>query len=136
MYLLDTVVLSETAKPRPSPRVVAWLARQDEATTFLSVLTLGEVARGIAAIRDREPVFARRLTAWLASTLRHYDGRILAVDVASAVRWGELAAALGHSGVDLLVAATALEHDLTVVTRNTRHFAGTGVRILNPFEAG
>jgi len=133
MFLLDTVVISEGAKRRPVPGVVDWLERQRPAQLFLSVVTLGEIARGIAGVRRRDPAFAQQLADWLTQLRTTYAERILPLTTPIALRWGELAASLGAANVDLQIAATALEHDLAVVTRNLRHFDGTGVRLVNPF---
>ena len=97
------------------------------------MVSIGEVERGIVRQRRLDPVFTRVLAAWLDSVLVLYRERILAVDLSTARRWGGLSGALGHEGADLLIAATALEHGLTVVTRNVRHFEPTGVPVLNPF---
>ena len=99
---------------------------------FLSVVSVGAIERGIVRQRHRDPAFARVLAAWLDSVLVLYRERILAVDLSTASRWGRLSGALGHEGADLLMAATALEHGLTVVTRNVRHFEPTGVPVLDP----
>jgi predicted nucleic acid-binding protein len=87
----------------------------------------------IAQQRAQNPPFADTLSAWLASVLALYSDRVLAIDTATARRWGGLSASIGHSGADLMIAATALEHGLTVVTRNTRHFAPAGVPVFDPF---
>lgn len=94
--------------------------------------SVGEIERGIVRQERRDPAFARALAAWLDSVLRLYRERILAVDLPTARRWGCLSRALGNDRVDLLIAATALEHGLTVVTRNVRHFDPAGVAVLDP----
>ncbi|HVR27993.1 MAG TPA: type II toxin-antitoxin system VapC family toxin [Thermoanaerobaculia bacterium] len=138
-YLLATCFLSEFQKPIPRPSVVAWLRAQEEDTLFLSVLTLGELQRGIArlpASRKRS-----RLEAWLSSDLRRrFDGRILPIDETVALRWGEVQASVEAEGaalpvMDSLIACTALVHDLAVVTRNGEDFARTGVAIADPWAA-
>lgn len=134
MFLLDTVVLSELRKRSRNPHLVGWIASQRTPDLFLSVVTIGEIERGIAQQRDRNPAFATTLARWLDTLLDHYAERVLAVDIPVARRWGRLSAAIGNENADLLIAATALEHGLTVVTRNTRHFAPTGVATLNPFN--
>jgi predicted nucleic acid-binding protein len=136
MYLLDTMVLSELRKARRDSLLVAWLRGVRPVDLHLSVVTIGEVEKGIAGQRRRDPAFAARLTAWLDDVLRHYAARVLPVDVNVARRWGQLADAHGHAGADLLIAATALEHGLTVVTRNTRHFERTGAALFDPFRGG
>jgi len=132
-YLLDTVILSELRKNSRNPRVADWLASTPSADLFLSVVTVGEVEKGIARQRRLNPEFAEKLADWLDAVLRRYEDRIIAVDVRIARRWGQLSDAVGHSGADLLIAATALEHGLTVATRNVRHFAPTNVAVFDPF---
>lgn len=136
MYLLDTVVLSELRKRQRHPGLVRWLRDKAVPTLFLSVVTIGEIERGILRQRLKEPVFADALAAWLDRTVEIYADRILAVDTPIARRWGRLSARIGHGGADLLIAATALERGLTVVTRNVRHFAPTGVPVEDPFAGG
>jgi predicted nucleic acid-binding protein len=107
---------------------------QQESQLFLSVVTLGEIERGIEKRRKADPVFADELAAWLESLVHLYADRILPVTPSVARRWGRLSAQIGHESADLLIAATALSHGLTVVTRNTAHFAPTGVGLINPFS--
>ena len=133
MYLLDTNVLSALRRPERNPGPAAWLRSQRDSDIHLSVVTIAEVERGIALQRPRNPDFARDLAQWAERILAWFADRILPVDIASARRWGNLAASLGNQGIDLLIAATALEHGLTVVTRNVRHFAPAGVAVLDPF---
>jgi toxin FitB len=134
LYLIDTMVLSELRRRQRDAGVVAWIAEQRQEDCFLSVVSVGEIERGIARRRAADPVFAGELAAWLDRLLRLHGERLLAVDLATARRWGQLSAALGHDSADLLIAATALEHGLTVVTRNLRHFTPTGVATLNPWQ--
>ena len=134
MFLLDTDVLSALRRRDRNPRVVRWVEAHLMSDLYVSVVTVGEIQRGIVQQRQRNPAFAAELAAWLARVLSWYNDRVIPVDVAIARRWGRLSANLGHSGPDLFIAATALENDLTVVTRNVRHFAPTGVPTLNPFE--
>ncbi|MEA5444022.1 type II toxin-antitoxin system VapC family toxin [Cyanobium gracile] len=137
MFLIDTMVLSELRRRQRDPGVVAWIGEQRHEDCFLSVVSIGEIERGLARQRVVDAAFARQLARWLDQLLRSYGDRLLPVDVAIARRWGRLSAELGHDGSDLLIAATALEHGLTVVTRNLRHFTPTGVPTLNPWsEAG
>ena len=135
MYLIDTVVLSELRRRQRDPGVVAWMARQHQEDCYLSVVSLGEIERGIARKRASDPRVAEDLAAWLDRLLRLHGQRLLAVDLAIARRWGRLSTALGQDSADLLIAATALEHGLTVVTRNLRHFTPTGVATLNPWQS-
>ncbi len=114
--------------------VVAWLSTTTENSLFLSVVTISEIQRGIAGQRRKDAVFARRLQQWLEVLLRNYADRVLPVTTDIAQRWGELSAAAGHDGADLIIAATALQHGLTVVTRNEKHFEPLGVKLLNPYQ--
>ena len=133
MILLDTVVLSELRKTRPSAKVLAWLQKQQPDQLFISVVSLGEIERGIVKARKTQAEFANRLTDWLEDLVLLYSDRILPVSALIARRWGRLSAELGHDGADLLIAATALDHSLTVATRNVRHFAPSGAGVVNPF---
>ena len=133
MFLLDTDILSALRRRDRHPEAVAWLEAQRTVNLHLSVVTIGEIERGVAQQERRDPAFAEELARWLDRVLAWYGDRILMVDIPTARRWGRLSAALGHAGADLLIAATALEHGLTVVTRNVRHFEPTGVDVLNPF---
>lgn len=134
MYLLDTDVLSELRRRRRDPNVVAWIGSVVPSDLFLSVVTVGEIERGIERQRKTNPAFADALAAWLDLTLRAYGDRILPLTVEMARRWGRLSAQIGNQGIDLAIAATALEHGLTVVTRNVSHFEPTSVPVLNPFK--
>jgi hypothetical protein len=134
MYLLDTMVLSELRKSRRDPGFVEWLKRVRPTDLFLSVVTIGEVEKGIAKQRRGDPAFAERLADWLDGVLRYYATRILPVDLGIARRWGRLADVHGHAGADLLIAATAIDQGFAVVTRNLRHFEGTGVPLVDPFR--
>jgi predicted nucleic acid-binding protein len=134
MYLVDTVVLSELRKLRRDPGVVAWFKQQRTTDLFISVISIGEIERGIVRQRTANPGFAAALAAWLDRVLTLYGERILPFDLKIARRWGQLSAALGNDSADLMIAGTALEHGLTVVTRNVSDFEATGVPILNPFN--
>lgn len=134
MILLDTVVLSELRKQRPAPAVLRWLKKQEDTDIFLSVVSLGEIERGIEKRRHADPQFARALEIWLEELLRLYGERILPVTTPVARLWGRLSAQLGHEGADLLIAATARHHGLAVATRNVRHFIPAKVAVINPFE--
>lgn len=98
------------------------------------MITVGEIERGIAAAKRRDPPFTSALEGWLESVLSLHGSRILPVDLATARRWGSLSQALGHQGADLLIAAAALRHGLAIVTRNLRHFKPAGVPAPNPFD--
>jgi predicted nucleic acid-binding protein len=137
-FLLDTNVVSELIKPQPEANVTTWIEGTDESLLYLSVLTLGEIRRGIAVL----PQSRRRavLEAWLDKELRaRFEDRILTIDQEVADRWGFLTAAARSNGIvlpviDGLLAATALEHNLTLVTRNTGQIPSMGVAVFNPWE--
>ena len=135
-WLLDTNVVSEIRKgPRGDPGVRRWAAgRHDEA--WLSVLTVGEIRRGIEQKRRKDELAARPLEVWLQGLLGSFASRILPIDARVAELWGRLNVPDPVPTVDGLIAATALIHGLTLVTRNVKDVAGTGVRVLNPFEGG
>jgi toxin FitB len=139
-FLLDTNVISELIKPRPEPKVTMWIDDTEEELLFLSVLTFGEIRKGVVLL----PRSARRtsLEAWLSKELPlRFANRILGVDGEVADQWGHLsglASAKGaHLGViDGLLAATAIQHNLTFVTRDTRDVGATGVTLFNPWTNG
>lgn len=132
MYLIDTDVLSLMRRPDRAPAAARWMAGQADADLYLSAVTLGEVARGVEMQRPRDPGFAADLDAWLTAISTRYAGRVLAFGPTEAMVWGRICASVGHVSVDLMIAATAKAHGLTVVTRNLRHFAGSGVPVLDP----
>jgi len=135
MFLIDTVTLSALRRRQRDPLVVAWFERQRTADLFLSVISIGEIERGIARQRVTDPGFADALAAWLDRVLDLYGERVLPFDLRAARRWGALSAALGNDSADLMIAATALEHGLTVVTRNVSDFEPAGVVVLDPFKS-
>ena len=132
-FLLDTVVLSELRKAKPSRKVVQWIKAQKVDSLFISVVSIGEIERGIERARKADAAFAAELEQWLETLLSLYADRVLQVSANAARLWGRLSAKLGNEGADLLIAATALSHGATVVTRNVKHFVPTGVRVFNPF---
>ena len=134
MSLLDTMVLSELRKKERNLGVTQWLSGKSDKELFISVVSIGEIARGIAQQDKQNKEFAKLLRRWLEKLLLRYGQRILPVDIPIAKRWGELSAQAHNAGVDILLAATAIEHNLTVVTRNERHLSQTGVRTVNPWQ--
>ena len=132
MFLIDTDVMSALRRRERHPAIVRWVEGQRTTDLHISVMTVGEIERGITQQQRHNPAFARDLAVWLDRVLAWYGDRILPVDAATARRWGQLSSALGNDSADLLIAATALEHGLTVVTRNVRHFEPTGVSVLDP----
>ncbi|MET0939815.1 MAG: type II toxin-antitoxin system VapC family toxin [Mesorhizobium sp.] len=135
MYVIDTDVLSALRKRQRAPRLETWIAAQRTSDLFISVVSVGEIERGIALKSVQDPDFATQLSVWLDRLLAMYGNRILPFDLGSSRRWGQLSAAIGNHSADLQIAATALEHGLTVVTRNVRHFSSSGVAVLDPFSS-
>lgn len=134
-WLVDTNIISEVRKgPRCHPGVAAWWAAVEDRDLFLSVLTLGEIRRGIEAIRHRDPAKAATLERWLSDVSEAFGARIIGVDLAVAEAWGRMSVARSVPVIDALLAATAQVHDLVLVTRNTADVSGLGVRTLNPFD--
>jgi predicted nucleic acid-binding protein len=133
MFLLDTVVLSELRKRDRNPGLAEWVSRQSGADLFLSVISIGEIERGICSVAEKDPEFAERLTVWRDKLLMVYADRLLPVSVMVARQWGRLSVKAGNAGADILIAATAREHGLTVITRNTLHFSLIGVAVHNPW---
>lgn len=131
-FLVDTDVLSLLRRRERHPALADWLAGLEDDGLFLSVVTIGEIERGVALKRASDPIFADALTDWLDVTIRVFGDRVLDVTPAVARAWGRLSAEVGHGGADLLIAATARVHGLTVVTRNVRHFAPAGVDCFDP----
>lgn len=133
-YLIDTNVVSELRKGRRcDPHVAAWFRSAAAEETFLSVLSIGEIRRGIETVRRRDAIAARALDAWLAKLLSDFSARILVVSDAIAEQWGRLMVPDPLPVIDAMLAATAIVHGLTLVTRNVEDVARTGVRLLNPF---
>jgi hypothetical protein len=135
-YLLDTNFISETRKIRTNAGVMAFLSAADTAGLFLSVLTLGELRKGVEAKRPTDSVTAATLGAWVDGIETTFADRVLPVDAAAARLWGELSARRSRPVVDTLIAATAITRGLTLVTRNTRDLAATGVPVLDPWQGG
>jgi predicted nucleic acid-binding protein len=138
-YLRDTNCVSEAVRLRPEPRVISWLETAEESLLFLSVLTVGEIRKGVASLAPSK----RRtlLETWLEIELpSRFSSRILSIDAAIADRWGSLTAIAKSKGralsiIDGLLAATAIHHNLTVVSRNDSDFVGLQVPIFNPWKS-
>lgn len=136
-FLLDTNVVSEARRQIPDENVLRWLGEQPLETTYLSVITLGELEEGIALLGDTHR--AKVLTTWLEALRAGFSGRILNIDPDVVVTWGRIRAAAKRQGrttpaIDALIAATAITHGLTLVTRNIADVAALPVKTLNPFE--
>lgn len=133
-YLIDTCVISELRKRNCDKGVAAWMSSIQPEDAFLSVLTLGEIRRGIEMRRIKDPAAADTLERWLSGLEAHYAERILPITSAIADRWGRLPMNQPLPVSDGLIAATGLEQKLTVVTRNIADFRRAGVGTLNPFS--
>jgi len=134
-YLLDTNVLSEVRKRSPHAAVAAWFDAVEGPDLFLSSLVVGEIRQGIERLRGRDPVQAEVFEDWLEALKADFGDRILPVSTEVAEAWGRLNAPAPLPAIDSLLAATALVHGLTLVTRDSSNLEGTGIRLLNPWEA-
>lgn len=135
-YLIDTNVISELRRKQPDSKVMDWFYRSPSQSLFLSVLTLGEIRKGVGRVED--PKRRQTLIDWLNVELpTFFLGRLLAIDAQVADRWGRLQSDAGRPlpAIDGLLAATALQHGLTLVTRNVKDFAGLNLDIINPWSA-
>lgn len=136
-YLIDTCCISELVKKKPNPNVVKWFADQDEFAMFLSVITFGELKKGIEKLPDSKK--KKELNRWVKEDLKQrFKNRVLNITIEQMNKWGEILAAVEKGGkplpaIDSLIAATALTHDLSVVTRNTKDMEGSGVEVINPW---
>ena len=134
-YLIDTNVISELVRPKPDAAVLDWFARTPYDALFLSVLRLGEIRKSVEKLL--EPQRREKLRLWLEHDLRDWFGpRILPIGPSVADHWGRLLAQAGRTvpAIDSLLAATALHHDLRLVTRNTKDFDFAGLEVINPWE--
>ncbi len=135
MFLLDTNVISEVRKPDGDPAVHAWFESVADDSLFLSALVLGEIQRGIRLVEPRDATLADTLQQWLDRLRSQYRERLLPIDADVALVWGRLSAIRSVPDVDGLLAATALHHGMTLVTRNVQDVSGLGVSVLDPFTA-
>jgi predicted nucleic acid-binding protein len=138
-YLLDTCVLSEYVKKKPSPVVIEWLNSQVEDDLFLSVLTIGELKKGILKLEFTQPIKFTRLSDWVKKLELRFEGRILLIDMAIVNQWSQLCSQSEAKGkklpiMDSLIAATAKAYNLTVVTRNVDDFYFASVNLFNPWD--
>lgn len=134
MYLLDTNVISEATKKNPHPGVQQWLSSIDPKSTFLTVLTLGEIRKGIEKLDDHFK--KQNIIQWLDLQLpKQFYGRIISIDEKVADKWGYLSALRSMPAIDSLIAASAMVHNLKLVTRNTKDFQNiVGLELMNPWE--
>ena len=133
-YLIDSNVLSELRKPKRAEHVVAWLRSIPSSDLFTSVLVMAELRRGSSSLRRRDPAAADHLDAWIRELWAGFGRRVLPVSAAVADRWADLMVPNPIPVIDGLIAATALVHDLTLVTRNIKDVERTGARVLDPFN--
>jgi toxin FitB len=133
-YLLDTNVISETRRVKANPQVTALIASASASELFVSALTVGELWKGVALKRRTDKPAGDQLAGWVEGIETLFANQVLPVDAAVARIWGELCAGKSLPVIDAAIAATALAHDLTLVTRNAKDFALTGVPILNPWQ--
>jgi toxin FitB len=137
-YLLDTCLISELVTKQPNPQVLAWLDTQPPETLYLSIITIGEIAKGIGKLP--ESARKKRLADWLnQDLLSRFEHRIIGLDIPTMKLWGNLVGRLEPQGrvlpvMDSLIAAIALQNNLTLVTRNEADFIGTGLAIVNPWS--
>ena len=135
-YLLDTNVLSETRRKQADERVMSFLAAADPSALYLSVLTLGELRKGVALKWKSDPDLAKKLGSWVDGLEFSFADRILGIDAATARVWGELSAQRLRPVIDTLLAATAVVHELIFVTRNSSDVQDIKVKLLNPWKRG
>lgn len=132
MYLLDTNVVSELRKPKPHGAVLAWVEAADPKELYLSVVTIGEIQAGIEMTREQDITKAQQIERWLDQIAKHYQ--VLSLDAPCMRIWAQLMHRKSNTLMeDALIAATAKQHGLTVVTRNVADFAALGVEVVNPF---
>ena len=134
-YLIDTNVICETIKPTPNANVVKWFNSINNGDLYISVLTLGEIRKGLEKISDLDK--KKKICLWLEQDLvSWFGGRILSIDIEVANKWGILCAEISKSTpvIDSLIASTALHFDLILVTRNTKDFYYPNLEVINPFE--
>lgn len=133
-YLLDTNILSETRKKQADERVISFLSSAEPSTLYISVLTLGELRKGVALKKRSDKDAAKKIAAWVDGLEFSFGDRILGIDAATASLWGELSAQRPRPVIDTLLAATAIVHELTFVTRNVDDVKDIDLKLLNPWK--
>ena len=138
-YLLDTCVISEYIRKQPEMEVIRWLDRQPEENLFISVITIGEIRKGIVKIESSQPEKYQKLDEWLYKLIQRFEPRIITLDRKILLRWGNLSGKSERLGrklpvIDSLIAATAINHQLTLVTRNESDFSSIDVPLYNPWN--
>jgi predicted nucleic acid-binding protein len=135
-YLLDTNVLSETRRKLADARVIAFLTAVESSALYISVLTLGELRKGVAHKSRSDPDAAKRIADWVEGLEVSFADRIVGIDLATAKLWGELSAVRPRPVIDTLLAATAVVHEMTLVTRNISDIQDVPVKVLDPWKEG
>lgn len=133
-YLLDTDVLSETRRKQADERVISFLSAAESSALYISVLTLGELRKGVALKKRSDPDAAKKIASWVDGLEFAFADRVLGINAATATLWGELSAQRTRPVVDTLLAATAVVHELTFVTRNTSDVRGIKLKLLDPWK--
>lgn len=138
-YLLDTCVLSEYLKKRPDEAVISWLSNQENNGLFISILTIGELKKGMVKIEFSDPVKFEKISGWIKTIETQFRGHILPIDERVINVWAEVCGVGLRNGekfpvIDSLIAATSIFYDVTLVTRNVKDFSGLGVKVFNPWE--
>lgn len=133
MFLLDTNIISETRKPHPNEGLSEWISQMSPLDLHMSVLSIGEIRKGIEKLRERDGNAACEIEGWLGDIEDAFGDRVLPIDRRIAHAWGHLSARAGENPVDVMLAATAQVYNLTLVTRNVRDVSRLGITVLNPF---
>lgn len=136
-YLLDTCVISELVKPSPDKKVLKWIKSEPSHSLFLSVITIGEIRKGLSKLPDSDK--KERLTLWLNLLIEEYGDRILTIDLTVAENWGEMLGKAEKNGkpipaIDSLIAAITYTHNMTLVTRNETDFIPANIPVINPWN--
>ncbi len=134
-YLIDTNVISETRRKEPDENVIRWISNTPASALYLSVLTLGEIAKGVEMLAKRDLIAGQSLQRWLDDIKSYYQSHIVPVDAIIAERWGQLASRRSIAVIDGLIASTALVRGFVLVSRNIRDFEGLDIKLLNPWQA-
>ena len=133
-YLLDTNIISELRKNQPSKEVIDWISDINSDELFISCLTIGEIKTGIIKLSSKDKVTSKALDKWLNEILQNYRENILNIDMETSLIWSELMSIDNNNAIDGLIAAQAINHRMTLVTRNMKHYNIYNIKLLNPFE--
>ncbi|HJD65274.1 MAG TPA: type II toxin-antitoxin system VapC family toxin [Rickettsia endosymbiont of Diachasma alloeum] len=133
-YLLDTNIISEIQKKKPNPQVVSWLSIIHTSQLHISCITIGEIRKGISKLAKKDKAVSLKLEKWLEGIIIDYDKRILDIDREICEEWGELMSIDGTNPINTLIAAQAKQHNMILVTRNTKHYNMFNIKIFDPFS--